>query len=122
MTRSHNKRVPPAVEAEICRLYREHGTIEALARQFGVAASTVGRVLKRAGVPRRSRWRRPPPDRDERLLQEWEAAERGHRAPIAKAFGFSNLRSAMRAVRRIRNGMRAHQRAQTGKQEGSDAA
>jgi transposase-like protein len=51
-------RVLVGSEDEVAEGYRAGASVTALAEQHGVSASTICRVLDRAGVPRRSRGRR----------------------------------------------------------------
>jgi DNA-binding CsgD family transcriptional regulator len=60
-------------EHEVAAAYLEGATITVLAERFGVSASTICRVLDRAGVPRRSRGQRV-------------SGVRGREAEIASAF------------------------------------
>jgi len=64
--RSHPNRTPPEVEAQIIELRQTHGWApRTIANATNVPASTVWKVLKRAGLSRKARLPKPAPNRYE---------------------------------------------------------
>ena len=101
-TRGGHNRTSPAIEAEICRLYRDGRSMRAIARDFGMEFhTTVARILNRNGIVRR------PHDQPRR-----HAAEPGVCAAYRKGQSISSISRQMGVHRNTisdilgRNGLR----------------